>query len=197
MFMAGKSTRLLEGVSISTGSGELNIRKRLNQKWGKSGHCIRLSQHKGDPEAISDLILGINGDETYSIEVKRITNAYDRVKKRRPKTRALSFSSDFSVTTREIEYPHQLIRQTILCERMGWIPLIFLQVVTPSVKTEEYLFSSRDLCAMKLAGFKSLKSEDFKDFHDQELFDHLFLVDRVGSKTDETHNIDVMRHKAD
>lgn len=171
---------LKEGDTTAAGYGELSVMKRLNQKWGNKGHCIRLSQRKGDPEALSDLILGIDGDETYSIEVKRITHEYNRKSPKIKRVcRPLNFASDFSVTTRDIEYQHQLIRQVAHCNRMGWIPLVFLQVVTPSVGKAEYLFSSKDLCAMKLAGVKSLKSEDFEEFHDKELYDYLFKVDKA------------------
>lgn len=152
--------------------------KRLNNKWGNAGHCIRLSQRKGDPEALSDLILGIDGDETYSIEVKRITNK-STCKSKKSKTRPLSFASDFSVTTSKIEHPHQLIRQTTYTKYMGWIPLVFLQVVTPSVGTDEYLFNSRDLYALMKSGEKSLKSENFPVYHDKKLYDYLFKVDKA------------------
>lgn len=152
--------------------------KRLNKKWGNEGHCIRLAQRKGDPEALSDLILGIDNDETYSIEVKRITNKLG-INRKRPKVRPLSFASDFSVTTREIDYPHQLTRQTILCKAMGWTPLILLQVVTPSVGTEEYLFNSDDLQYLMRIGEKSLKSEAFPEYHNKLLYDYLFKTDKA------------------
>lgn len=156
--------------------------RRLNAKWGNSGNCIRLQQRQGNPEALSDLIFATQGT-TYSIEVKRITSNIKTKKKDRrfrAKTRPLSFGFDFSKTTRDIEFQHQLERQVKLCERMGWIPLVLLQVVSPSVGTEEYLFDAISLYEMMKAGEKSLNSSDFKTYHQEELHHHLLGINKAA-----------------
>jgi hypothetical protein len=163
---------------MAAGYGENTIKTRFNNKWGNSGYCLRLPQHKGDPEAISDLIAGISGRDTFSIEVKRITRKPRSCKSNRPtKVRALGFTSDFSITTRPIEYPHQLERQVILCGRAGWIPVVLLQVVTPRMSTDEYLFRSADLYdLMKNKGLKSVPSDMFAELHRADLYDFLFRL---------------------
>lgn len=152
--------------------------KRLNRKWLDNGHCIRLAQRRGDPEALSDLIFGVFKGDTYSIEVKRITNK-TVANNTHHKTRPLNFGKDFSIATnKKTEYPHQLVRQVIYCCRMGWIPLVLLQVVTPCVGTKEYLFSSHVLLEIMNSGSKSVTADFFPVYNNQLLYDYLFKIDK-------------------
>lgn len=157
---------------MTTGYGELSLLKRFNLKWGERGHCIRLQQRKGSPAVISDLIAGINRNFTYSIEVKKILNR--RQFGKYTKTRSLSFTTDFSIATSKIEFQHQLERQVQLSWRMGWIPLLLLQVVSPGRPNIEYLMHSTDLYTRMKRGDKSVSSDEFEALHDDILYDLLF-----------------------
>lgn len=162
---------------MTTGYGENQLLKRFNEKWGERGHCIRLQQRKGDPVALSDLIAAIDGGPTYSIEVKRITGkrGVNRFQKHY-KVRPLNFATDFSISTDvKVEFKHQLERQVRLSRRMGWTPLVFLQIVTPQIRTDEYLLDSLQLYnLMQNQKVPSVISDDFPSMHLGDLYDRLF-----------------------
>jgi hypothetical protein len=160
---------------MPVGYGENAIKNRFNAKWKTRGYCFRIPQHRSDPATISDLVAGIPGKTTYSIEVKRISNR--KTTYGGYKTKPLEFNHSFSISKKKnIEFPHQLERQVRLSQRMGWVPLLILQVVSPCVQTQEFLFSSVDLLEIMKDGKKSVSSSMFPDLHKAALYDTLFRI---------------------
>lgn len=159
---------------MTTGNGELAIVHTLNERWGNEGHAFRLDQRKGAKDVISDVILGIKGDKTISIEVKWLN-----VRKKNgkfPKPRPLNFMGDFSISEgKYCEIPHQLERQVKLSSRLGWdsYVLVYINWYRSTRPTEAYLLDSDELLYLKESGHASVKYDEMKEMHCKYAYNYI------------------------
>lgn len=159
---------------MTVGHGENDVLKRLNAAWSPHhGHAFRFEQRKRSPPVISDIVLGIRGDKTYSIEVKWIN--VRRKNGKFPKPKPLNFNDMFTFSEGRAEFPHQLTRQVNLCERLGWEPyvLVIVNWYRSRRETEEYLIPSCTLHDRMLAGDASVRYEQMKELHCESQWNYL------------------------
>lgn len=159
---------------LTTGNGENKLVNDLNKAWGDDGHAFRLQQRFGTPDVVSDVILGLKNGKTYSIEVKWI-----KVTKKKSgkwgKPKAQNFNCAFSISTRkDCEFPHQLTRQVMLSNRLGWTPyVLFIVNYYKSPRREHYLVPSSKLLTHKENGYCSCSYEQMQEWHDVTTYDYL------------------------